>query len=146
MGPPYSKPCSSPPLHFLFAFRGLSKCSRGSDGSDIFPFLERKFTHFFFFSKNFNKTEKHQTIVAALDMPLPEDYIRRLAPPTAERSFPEVCCHGRAREIQGPGDGRALRDRGGVQDAEGARRCWFGGGGSGSAGGRAESCKRRCCR
>lgn len=81
MGPPYSKPCSSPPLHFLFAFRGLSKCSRGSDGSDIFPFLERKFTHFFFFSKNFNKTEKHRTIVAALDMPLPEDYIRRLAPP-----------------------------------------------------------------
>lgn len=45
MGPPYfAKPCSSPSLFaFFICLSGcLAKCSRGSDGSDIFFFFFKK--------------------------------------------------------------------------------------------------------
>jgi hypothetical protein len=87
-------------------------------------------THFCLSSKNF-KTKKHssQTVVAALDMPLPEDYIRRLAPPPRSDSSVKCVVTGEPAKYRDPVTGapyatveafKALRARGVVGSAAAA--------------------------
>lgn len=68
-------------------------------------FLEKrggkKLTFSFFSEKNSHK-KLSQTVVAALDMPLPEDYIRRLAPPPRSDAAPRCAVTGEPAKYRDP--------------------------------------------
>lgn len=135
MGPPYSKPCSSPPLRsfFIFACRGPASAREVRTGpTSLFLFPRRKkrsHSLLSFFEKLQNKKHSSQTVVAALDMPLPEDYIRRLAPPPRSDSSVKCVVTGEPAKYRDPVTGapyatveafKALRARGVVGSAAAA--------------------------
>lgn len=101
MGHPYL-PNPVPPLlfDFLLASRALKA---------VFERFGRVRYFFFFFrnrekklTQSFSFKIKKQTVVAALDMPLPEDYIRRLAPPPRNNASIKCVVTGNAAKYRDP--------------------------------------------
>lgn len=139
-----------PPLlfdhFFIFACRGPASAREVRTGpTSLFLFPRRKKRSHSLLSF-FEKLQNKKTLFSDGRRRFGHASPRGLHPPprpaAAERFLRKVRGDGRARQVPGPGDGRPLRDGGGVQGAAGAGRCWFGGGGGASA----ESGKRRCCR